>query len=142
MLNTLTRYEPLSGTLEGLLDEFFAPAAARAPSAAAPALRVDVKETPEAYTLSADLPGVKKEDIHIEVESNVVTLSAETRREAEAKDGEKWLRVERAFGKAVRRLALPQEVDEARAEARFADGVLALTLPKKAPAATRRIEVH
>jgi len=142
-MNTLLRYEPLVGRLDGLFDELFRPVLAReARVPEAVSIRVDVKETPEAYVLHAELPGVKKDEIRVEVEGNEVAISSETRRETEAKDGEKWLRVERHFGKAERRFALPQEVDEAKAAARFTDGVLELTLPKKAPAAGRKLEIH
>jgi HSP20 family protein len=135
-----TRYATLS-TLDGLFNDLFRPAVDD--TAAAPlALRVDVREAPEAYTLHAELPGVKREDIHIEIDGNEVSIAAEAKREAEAGEGDKWLRRERAWGKAARRFALPAEVDEATATAKFVDGVLTLTLPKKAPAASRRIAVN
>jgi HSP20 family protein len=137
-MNVLLHREPLAG-LETLLDEFFRPAVAAGP--AARRIRLDVKETPEAYLVLADLPGVKREQIAIDVEANEVAIAAETAR-ADAAEGEKWLHVERHAGKYERRFALPAELDPARAEARFADGVLELTLPKKAPAAARKIEVH
>jgi HSP20 family protein len=139
-MNPLTRYEPLVGRLDGLFDEFLRPALVWENNAA-PQIRVDVKETPEAYTVLAELPGVKKDAIHVEIEGNEVTVSAETRREAAAKEHEKWLRTERFFGKTARRFALPQEIDEAKANARFADGVLELTLPKKAVVTGRKLEI-
>jgi HSP20 family protein len=141
-MHTLSRYEPLVGRLDGLFNEFLRPAFAW-DSAAAETLpiRVDVKESPEAYTVVAELPGVKKEDIHVEVEGNEVTIAAESRREKEARDGEKWLRVERHAGKTARRFALPQELDNAAASAKFTDGVLELTLPKKAQASGRKLAI-
>ena len=140
-MNPLTRYEPLVGRLDGLFDEFLRPALVWENNAA-PQIRVDVKETPEAYTVLAELPGVKKDAIHVEIEGNEVTISAETRREAEKKDGEKWLRTERYFGKTARRFALPQEIDEARANAKFNEGVLELSLPKKAVVTGRKLEIN
>jgi HSP20 family protein len=141
-MNPITRYDPLAGRLDGLFNELFRPAVAWENGHAEPLpIRVDVRETPEAYTVQAELPGVKKEDIHVEVEGNEVTISAEARREAEAKDGAKWLRVERYYGKAARRFALPQDLDDAKAAARFTDGVLELTLPKKAAAAGRKVAI-
>ena len=137
----LTRYEPLVGRLDGLFDEFLRPALVWENNAAQPQIRVDVKETPEAYTVLAELPGVKKEGINVEIEGNEVTISAETRRESEKKEGEKWLRTERYFGKAARRFALPQELDEAKANAKFADGVLELTLPKQAVVTGRKLQI-
>ena len=139
-MNPLIRYEPL---VDGLFNEFFRPAYLQ-PSArdeAAP-IRFDVRETPEAYLVSAELPGVKKEDIHVEIEGNEVTLSAETKRETTEKDGDKWLRTERHYGKAARRFALPQEVDEAKAAAKYDNGLLNLTLPKKAAVTGRKLSVQ
>ena len=140
-MNVLLRREPLPG-LQNLLDEFFQPLAARPTAAPAPRrIRIDVKETPEAYVVLADLPGVKKEQIAIDVEANEVAIAVDTAR-AKAADAEKWLHVERYAGKAERRFVLPLELDSGRAEARFADGVLELTLPMKAPAVVRKVEVH
>jgi HSP20 family protein len=125
------------------LDEFFfRPALAWQDRAETLPIRFDVRESPEAYTVQAELPGVRKEDINVQVERNEVTISAETRRETEPKDGDKWLRTERYFGKTGRRFALPVELDETKAAAKFIDGVLELTLPKKAPVAGRKLEVN
>lgn len=140
-MNPLTRYEPLVGRLDGLFDEFLRPALVWENSSP-PQIRVDVKETAEAYTVHAELPGTRKDQINVEIEGNEVTISAETRREGEKKDGEKWLRTERFYGKTARRFALPQELDEARADAKFADGVLTLTLPKKAVVTGRKLEIN
>lgn len=141
-MNILLRHEPLAG-FDALLAPFLRPAPVREGEAAAPrTIRVDVKETAEAYVVYAELAGVKKDDIRVEVEGNEVTIAAGARREEIAKDAGEWLHVERRFGKLERRLGLPQELDAARAGARFADGVLELTLPKKAQASSRKIEVH
>jgi HSP20 family protein len=141
-MNPLTRYEPLVGRLDGLFNDFFRPAFVWDTAAAETLpIRVDVKENGEAYTVIAELPGVSKEDIHVEVEGNEVTIAAETRREKEAKDGEKWLRVERYAGKTERRFALPQDLDDTRAEAKFTDGVLHLVLPKKAQVTGRKLAI-
>ena len=136
----LTRSNGLATDLDGLLNEFFRPAFVRDTAEVAP-IRIDVKETNDAYTVHAELPGVKKEAIAIEIDGDTVTIAAEAKRETEAKDGEKLLRTERFYGKTERRFVLPAEVDEARAEAKFADGVLELVLPKKAPT-VRKIQVN
>jgi HSP20 family protein len=141
-MNTLTYYEPLVGRLDGLLHEFLRPAYARSADAEPLPIRIDVRETAQAYAVQAELPGVKKDGIHVEIEGNEVTISAETEREAEPKDGEKWLRVERSYGKSARRFALPQDIDESRATARFTDGVLELTLPKKAAVTGRKLDIQ
>ena len=137
----VTRSNGLASDLDGLLNEFFRPAFVRGDRTEVAAIRVDVKETNDAYTVHAELPGVKKEDIAIEIDGDTVTIAAEVKREAETKDGEKLLRSERFYGKTERRFALPAEVDEARAEAKFTDGVLELVLPKKAPS-VRKIQVN
>lgn len=139
----LSRYEPLVGRLDGLFNELLRPTLALDTGASAEPLplRVDVKENADAYVLTAELPGVKKECIAVEIERNEVTITAAIERVAPA-EGEKWLRTERSYGKAGRRFALPQELDESRVVARFELGVLSLTLPKKALPAGRKIEIN
>ena len=107
-----------------------------------PRIKVDVAEKNGAYLVTADLPGVKKEDIQVAIDGSQVTLSAEVKREKEITEGERVLHSERVFGKVSRSFALPQELDEAKAEAKFRDGVLELTLPKKAAPSRRQIEIH
>jgi len=140
--NALSSYEPLVGRLDGILNDLFRPAVALEARSEALPIRIDVRETAEAYTVYAELPGVRKEDIAVEIEGNEVALSAETRRDAAQKEADKWLRTERFFGKSARRFALPAELDESKAAAKFADGVLELTLPKKASAVARKIEIN
>jgi len=106
--------------------------------AAAPAIRMDVKELEEAYEVHAELPGVKKEDIHVTVDGNLVSISAEVRKQNETKDGERTLRSERYFGKVSRSFQLAQDIDDAQAVAKFNDGILELTLPKKRAAAVSK----
>lgn len=141
-MNPIIRYEPLTGRLDGLFEELFRPGYPLRGSDEPAPIRFDVRESPEAYVVSAELPGVKKDAIQVEIEGNEVTISAEVSREATAGDNEKWLRTERFVGKVARRFALPQEVDEARAEARSSDGVLELRLPKKAQVTGRKIAVQ
>jgi HSP20 family protein len=138
---SLTRQDPLASRLEGLFGELFNPAWNEARTQPLP-LRVDVRETPESYVVLAELPGVKKDAIQVEIEGDEVSIAAEIARAAEAKEGDKWLRLERFHGRTERRFALPQEIDAARADAKFTDGVLELTLPKKAPAGGRKIAVQ
>lgn len=110
--------------------------------AEAPQMRVDVKETPQSYEVHAELPGMNKEDIHVHIDGPVVSISAERKQEKEVKEGEKVLRTERYFGKVSRSFQLGQEIDEAKASAKFNDGVLELTLPKKAEAQARRLTIE
>jgi HSP20 family protein len=105
-------------------------------------IRIDVKEDDKAYVVHAEVPGVKKEDINVSIEGNQVSISAEVKREKEEKQGEKVLRSERYYGKVYRAFALAQDVDQASATARYDNGVLELTLPKKQAAAQKRLAVQ
>jgi HSP20 family protein len=107
-----------------------------------PRAKVDVAEKNGAYLVSAELPGVKKEDIHVAIDGAQVSLEAEVKREKEASQDERVLHSERVYGKLVRSFTLPQEVDESKAEAKFRDGVLELTLPKKAAAQRKQISIQ
>ncbi|MHB1372326.1 MAG: Hsp20/alpha crystallin family protein [Thauera sp.] len=109
--------------------------------AEAPQMRVDVKETAAGYEVHAELPGMKKEDIHVHIDGPVVSISAERKQEKEVKEGEKVLRTERYFGKVSRSFQLGQEIDEAKASAKFNDGVLELVLPRKTEAQARRLNI-
>ena len=102
-------------------------------------IKMDLKEDDKAYTVHADIPGVKKEDIHVSIEGNQVSISAETKIEKEEKKGEKVLRSERYVGKVARSFTLAHDVDEAGAQAKYSDGVLELTLPKKAVSAAKKL---
>lgn len=105
-------------------------------------IKVDITESDQAYTLSAELPGVSKDAIHVTVENNVVTLSAEVRQEDVKREGDKVLHSERYYGAVSRSFALPGDVDDANASARYDNGVLTLTLPKKATLSGKRIRVE
>jgi len=105
-------------------------------------IKMDVKEDDNAYTVHADIPGVKKEDIHVSIEGNLVSISAETKMEKEEKKGEKVLRSERYVGKVARSFTLAHDVDEAKSQAKYSDGVLELTLPKKAATATKKLAIQ
>ncbi len=104
--------------------------------------RVDVAESDTAYTLRAELPGVKKDDIKISIDGDQVAISAETAAQKEVKEGERVLRTERYSGKYYRAFALGSAVDEDATSARYVDGVLELTLPKKLAAAAKRITIQ
>ena len=104
-------------------------------------IRVDVRENADAYIVQAELPGLTRDEISVEIEGHEVTIAAEVKRAAEPREGEKWLKSERFYGKTGRRFALPQELDEAKAVAKLADGVLELTLPKKAAVTGRKVQI-
>lgn len=100
-------------------------------------MRIDIREDDQAYRVHAELPGFHKENIKIQVEGDLVTISAEHREEQETREGEKLLHSERHYGRVARTFRLGREVDETTAKATFTDGVLQLTLPKKAETASR-----
>lgn len=97
---------------------------------AEPRIRMDMSETDKAYCVKAEIPGVKKEDIKVAIDGNQVTVSAELRKEKEDTSGT-MMRSERYYGQQYRCFSLPQEVDDAQAQAKYQDGILELTLPKR-----------
>ena len=141
----ITRYDPFNELVDDLFKGFFVrPMVYEGANAAGalPRMKVDVAENDGGYLVTAELPGVKKEDIQVTIDGAQVTLSAEVKREREVSEGERVLHTERSFGKVQRNFGLPQEVDEAKAAAKFRDGVLELTLPKKAAAARKQIAIN
>ncbi len=107
----------------------------------APQIRVDVAEDDAGYTVKADIPGVRKEDIDVRVDGNQVTIAAEVKQDKEEKKEGRVLRSERLYGWASRSFALASDVDAAAVQAKYADGVLELKLPKKPSRGTKRIEI-
>ena len=144
-MNRLVRYDALPDRLDDLFSGFFRPVgddARRAALAGTAEIRLDVREDDKAYFVDAVIPGVRKEDINVAIDGNEVSISAEVRKEKETKEGERVLRSERYCGKTARSFALAQEIDEANACAKYADGILALTLPKKAAVSTKKITIQ
>ncbi len=101
---------------------------------------VDVHEDAESLVLRAELPGVKREDIDVAIDGNVLTLKGERRLENE-ESGNKYHRIERSYGSFVRQFQLPTNVDSTAVDANLSDGVLTLRLPKKQELKARKIEV-
>lgn len=106
-----------------------------------PQIKIDVKEDEKAYTVDAEMPGIPKENIHVAIDKNRVSISAEVKKESEKKKGETVLRSERYFGSFSRSFTLENEIDETTANAKYVDGVLELTLPKKTAATARRLTI-
>lgn len=105
-------------------------------------IRVDVKETPDAYTLQAEVPGVSKDDIQVNVDGKLVTLRAEIKQQDSQTEGGKLLRSERYYGAVSRSFQLPVDVDNSAARAKYENGVLQLTLPKKTAGAAQRLTIE
>jgi HSP20 family protein len=134
----ITRFNPFD--LDDSFRNFFR--APVLPEAADLKIKVDVKEDDKGYTVHADIPGVKKEDIQVEVKGDAVSIRAEVKKEKEEKKGEKTLHSERYYGMVSRSFTLPAEIDEKATVATYKDGVLDLTLPKKSGAASSRIAIR
>jgi HSP20 family protein len=140
-MTDITRFSPFDETFDDLLRGFFVrPIAFEGQPQLQ--LKMDVTENGQGYTVHAEMPGVKKEDIQVSIDGNRVSISAEVKRSAEQKDGERVLKSERYYGKLSRTFTLASEVDAGGAQARFTDGVLELALPKKTAASARQIIVQ
>lgn len=137
----ITRLSPTSDALDDLFRGFFM-RPVRFEEQPEIQIRMDVSEEANAYKVLAEIPGVKKEDIHVCIDGNQVSISADVKNEKEVKEGERLLRSERYFGSAARSFSLAQDVDESAAQAKYTDGVLELTLPKKAVAASKRLVIQ
>lgn len=142
-MSNLRLLDPVFGdNFENTMRRFLAPMSWEAETPALK-MRVDVSELDNAYEVKADIPGVKKEDINVRIDGNIVQIDAEVKRESESKDkGGKVLRSERYYGNISRSFSLADDVDEAKAEAKYAEGVLTLKLPKKTTAAARKVAVQ
>lgn len=105
-------------------------------------IKIDVKESDKAYTVHAEVPGVAKEDIHVSLDGNMVTLQAEVKQQDQQTKDEKVLRSERYFGSVARSFQLPQDVDQSQAKAKYENGVLTLTLPKKTGGNAQRLTIE
>jgi HSP20 family protein len=142
-MNNLRLLDPSFGdNFETTLRRFFSPSVFESEQPQLK-MRIDVSENDKSYSVKADLPGVKKEDINVRVEGNLVSIEAQARSEKEEK-GEcgKVLRSERYYGTIARSFSLGQDVDASRVQAKYADGVLSLDLPKAAAADSRRIAIQ
>ena len=104
-------------------------------------IKVDVKESDKAYTVHAEVPGVSKEDIHVSLDGSVVTLRAEVKQQDSQSKDEKVLRTERYYGAVSRSFQLPQDIDQTQAKAKYDNGVLTLTLPKKLAGGSQRLAI-
>ena len=135
----LSVYDPFAEVFPEIFRGLMQPARAHSDVAE---IRVEVVETAQHYQVQAELAGVKKDDIQVQVDGNRVSISAEVRRAAEPRDGERLLRSERFYGSMARSFTLCSELDEQAVQARFDNGVLTLTLPKKQPPAARRITIQ
>jgi HSP20 family protein len=140
-MSNLTVFDPFADSgFDELFRGFFRPVRLeKAPQA----FKMDVSENDKAYVVKAEMPGVTKNDIHVAIDGNRVTIGAEVKRESEGKsNGDRVLRSERYYGSIHRGFTLPAEIDEAASEAKYENGVLELTLAKKAQNGARKLTVQ
>jgi HSP20 family protein len=105
-------------------------------------IKVDVKEIEGGYAVQAELPGVAKEDIYVDIDGSVVSLRAEVKQQDRQIEGERLLRSERYYGSVSRSFQLPVDIDESKAKAKYDNGLLQLTLPRKATSTSQRLSIE
>jgi len=138
----ITRFDPFNDLVDDIFKGFLVrPVGYEGRGEVLPRMKVDVAEKNGAYVVKGELPGVRKEDIHVSVDGAQVTLEAEVKQE-KSTDHERVLHTERTYGKVTRAFTLPQEIDESKVQAKFQDGVLELTLPKKQAAPRKQITIQ
>ena len=133
-MSNLARFNPFTELRDPFSDDFFKGFALRPVfrmMESEPQIRLDLTEDDKNFFVKAEIPGVKKEDIKVSVDGNQVSLSAEIKKEKEEKEGSKVIRSERYYGSVARSFTLDENVDSSAASAKYEDGVLQLTLPKK-----------
>ncbi len=148
-MTNITRYDPFNRLarfdrlwdMDEVLEKLMMRPIVREGMDIEPQIKMDVKESNGDYKIKAEIPGVKKEDIHVSIEGNRVSISAEVKQEKEEKEGEKVIRCERSYGMASRIFTLADEVDQGKVQAKYVDGLLELTLPKKSGSSRKEIPV-
>jgi HSP20 family protein len=147
-MSAITRIEPRDELLRDPFPDFFRRFMHMAdwPLARGPEdMKLDVTENPKEYIVKAEIPGAKKEDIHVTVEGNYVSISVEVKdekRETRKDEGERVLLQELRYGSMTRGFTLPQDVDAKGTSAKFDNGVLSVTLPKREPAVGTSVSVQ
>jgi HSP20 family protein len=142
-MSNLTRFDPFAlEPMSELFQGLFRPLRGAGGEAPLSDIKIDVTESDSAYTVKAELPGVDKKDIDVKIDGNLVSISAKLERNQEMKEGERVIRRERYSGAVSRAFSLASEVDESTAAAEYKDGVLSLTLPKKASSERKRLQIN
>jgi HSP20 family protein len=144
-MSNLTRFDPFSldPVVSDLFQGFFRPMRSMVTpqDAELASMKIDVTESDGAYTVKAELPGVDKKDIDVHIDGRTVSINAKVERNREEKEGERVIRRERYSGSFSRSFSLAGEVDDANAKAEYKDGVLSLSLPKRAPSDQKRLTI-
>jgi HSP20 family protein len=149
MMGNISRYDPFKELarfdpfldMDDMFSRFMMRPVMRGEMEMEPQIKMDIKEADGMYKVKAEIPGVSKDDIHVSIEGNRVSISAEVKKETEEKKGERVIRSERSYGMASRSFSLADEIDQAKVQAKYADGVLELTLPKKPGSSRKEISI-
>jgi HSP20 family protein len=137
---SLQIYDPFADTaVETLFRHLLRPE--RTDHAAPQGVRLDVAENDKGYVVYAEIPGVRKDEIHVAIEGNQVTIAAEVKPLVQPAEGTRVLRAERYTGNVYRSFTLPVDLDETASEARYDNGVLELKLVKKPAVAGRKLTI-
>lgn len=154
-MNNITRYDPFNELtrfpslarfdpfrdMDEMFNKFMMHPMLRERMEIEPQIKMDVKEADGKYLVNAEIPGVSKDDIHVTIDGNRVSISAEVKQEKETKDGERVIRCERSYGMASRSFNLADEIDQSQVQAKYNNGVLELTLPKKPGSMRKEIPI-
>lgn len=130
----LSALDPFSG-FDSLFDNFLAPVRLRELENQLHMPSTDIRETADGYEVTAELPGMKKEDIKVSLHDGVLSITAENKSDSEEQKDGQVIRRERRYGKFLRRFALGPDVQDDKVDARFEDGLLKLSIPKLRPKA-------
>jgi len=138
----VTRYDPFGELFDDIFKGYFVRPVMGEGRESAPRVKIDVTEQNGSFKVLAEIPGVKKEDIQLNVDGDQVSIIAEVKQEKDVKEGERLVHSERFYGKTSRAFRLGYEIDEAKVQAKYNDGVLELVLPKKQTAAAKQITIQ
>lgn len=143
-MSNLRVFDPfVSDSMEPFFRRFFAPASSETGiDAHVPKIRIDVEENEKSYLVHADIPGVKKENISVRINGNIVQIDAQSHRDKETKEKGRVIRSERHFGASSRTFSLAHEVDESKSIAKYENGVLSLVLPIQESTGTKRLIIQ
>jgi len=138
----VTRYDPFGELFDDIFKGYFVRPVMAEGRESAPRVKIEVTEQNGGFKVLAEIPGVKKDDIQVNVDGDQVSITAEVKQEKDVKEGERLVHSERLYGKTSRAFRLGYEIDEAKVQAKYNDGVLELVLPKKQTAAAKQIAIQ
>ena len=139
-MTALTRFDPIDRMLPEMFRRFGVPV--RFTDDAPGELRIDVTEKDNDYEVRAEIPGAKKEDIHVKVDGNFISITAEVKKDREEKSAGRVVLKETYYGSASRGFSLAHEIDARGVVAKLENGVLKLTLPKREGGSSKAIEIQ